>query len=750
MKALAAKLFQDGLGTKDDPAAQFVLLRESRDLLARAGDTGPALRAADELAARFSVGAVEMRTQALEQAGRATLKSEACANVAALALAVGEDAVDADDYATADRLGRAALEAGQSITNKSLEAVVRRRVGEIQVLAAAYAPVQGAAKTLATKADDPDANLALGKFFCLDKGDWDRGLPMLALGSDAKLKELAAKDAASPADAVTQEELGNSYAALAAEESGARKLDLLRRARYWYEQAEAGLTGLPHTEVVKKIAEIDKTAPAAPPAVLFAAYGHNDVWTDLTARVRALLMQAKDQKLAVKVEPGELGFVDPAPTTTKSLVVVYRYHERVRLTITGDGSTAKVPAADADATRPAVGQALTILYARYGVADDWPDATAKAQQLVKGATLTVRPEDLGVGVPAPGRRKALVVVSRKGGRVRLSIMGDAQAAVVTGDASQYAAGPPAEPADAPEWTPLFNGKDLTGWKTHPSQPGNWRVENGILTGTSDGVSHLYTDRGDYTDFHLRLEARLNLGGFSTGVYFRAPFGPTLPADKPTWVNGYNAKIDAKRLGGLLIDMNPELHRTRETVLRPGEWISYEIIADGNHFVIKVNGQTTSDYTDDQRLYTKGHIVLQQHGAATVAEFRKIEIKELTPGKTALAPEPPVPTPLTDPFQLKSVWVNDGQAMTLTVMERKGEMFRARFVIGNNLDREVTGTVKDGKVSWLAKDVRVIKGGAGLDNQATITSDKDGDLLDFTFGDKGRIVGAFVLRLKTGK
>jgi hypothetical protein len=47
-------------------------------------------------------------------------------------------------------------------------------------------------------------------------------------------------------------------------------------------------------------------------------------------------------------------------------------------------------------------------------------------------------------------------------------------------------------------------------------------------------------------------------------------------------------------------------------------------------------------------------------------------------------------------------------------------------------------------------VRAIKGGVGGDNQATITSDKDGDLLDFTYSDKGRTIGAFVLRLKTGK
>jgi hypothetical protein len=179
------------------------------------------------------------------------------------------------------------------------------------------------------------------------------------------------------------------------------------------------------------------------------------------------------------------------------------------------------------------------------------------------------------------------------------------------------------------FVPLFNGKDLKGWKTHPSQPGNWRVEKGILIGSSDGVSHLYTERGDYMDFQLRLEARVNDGG-NSGVYFRGPFGPNLPtaSNKPTWIAAYNAKIHAPRFGGLLIEPNSELHRTRETVLKPGEWLTFEIRAEGNHLVIQVNGQTTADYTDEKRCFDRGHVALQQHGPKTVCEFRKIEIKEL--------------------------------------------------------------------------------------------------------------------------
>src|SRR5262245_10472324 len=49
-----------------------------------------------------------------------------------------------------------------------------------------------------------------------------------------------------------------------------------------------------------------------------------------------------------------------------------------------------------------------------------------------------------------------------------------------------------------EWVQLFNGKDLTGWKTHPDSPGKWRVEDGILIG-SGKASHLFSERGDYQE-----------------------------------------------------------------------------------------------------------------------------------------------------------------------------------------------------------------------------------------------------------
>ncbi len=190
---------------------------------------------------------------------------------------------------------------------------------------------------------------------------------------------------------------------------------------------------------------------------------------------------------------------------------------------------------------------------------------------------------------------------------------------------------PARPRDG--FVPLFNGKDLSGWKTHPQEPGNWRVENGVLTGSGAVTSHLYTERGDYKDFHLKVEARINAGG-NSGVFFRSGFGPAFPARDPRFPIGYEAQIRSPTQGedntgclyageGLLVQ--PE----RDVLMASGEWFPMEVLAEGDRVTVKVGDRTTAIHTDDQKRYRRsGHIALQLLGRDTVAEFRKVEIKEL--------------------------------------------------------------------------------------------------------------------------
>jgi hypothetical protein len=180
-----------------------------------------------------------------------------------------------------------------------------------------------------------------------------------------------------------------------------------------------------------------------------------------------------------------------------------------------------------------------------------------------------------------------------------------------------------EKKDDKGWVQLFNGKDLTGWKTHPDNPGQWKVEDGILIG-SGPVSHLYSERGDYQNFHFRIEAMINDKG-NSGQYFRTQIVPGFPKYYEAQINSTHS--DPIRTGSLY--GFPEA-TIKEMLVKPDTWFTQEVIAVGNHIIIKVNDKETVNIkiTDPKKLFLKGHFALQQHDPGTVVKFRKIEVKEL--------------------------------------------------------------------------------------------------------------------------
>ncbi len=67
---------------------------------------------------------------------------------------------------------------------------------------------------------------------------------------------------------------------------------------------------------------------------------------------------------------------------------------------------------------------------------------------------------------------------------------------------------------------------------------------------------------------------------------------------------------------------------KEQLVKPDEWFTQEVIAKGNHIVIKVNDKTTVDFVDENNNYSKGHFALQGHDPGTVVKYRKVEVIEL--------------------------------------------------------------------------------------------------------------------------
>lgn len=196
--------------------------------------------------------------------------------------------------------------------------------------------------------------------------------------------------------------------------------------------------------------------------------------------------------------------------------------------------------------------------------------------------------------------------------------------------------------DVPEsdgWVQLFNGQDLTGWQLLPGHSGDWKVRDGILQG-SNRQSHLFSQRDDYANFHLRAEVKVNLGGDS-GIMFRTPFKMMQGRPGNFGIpNCYEVELHenrsvSRRTGSLSRTLGdaaplPLGLVSDDSLAQPDEWFTIEIIAVDNHFITKINGLEVVNCSDPLSKHTTGHLALQVWNPNTLVQFRKIAIKELPP------------------------------------------------------------------------------------------------------------------------
>lgn len=181
---------------------------------------------------------------------------------------------------------------------------------------------------------------------------------------------------------------------------------------------------------------------------------------------------------------------------------------------------------------------------------------------------------------------------------------------------------------------LFDGKTLKGWVGDTK---GYIVEDGRLVCAPGGK--LMTDK-DYPDFVFRFEFNVPPGG-NNGVGIRAP------VDGNAAYNGMEIQIlddTHEKYKGWLKDYQHHgsiygVVPAKTGFRKPaGEWNSEEIMADGSHIKVTLNGHVivdadldkikeTADGKEHPGLHNKtGRIGFLGHGDRV--EFRNIRIKEI--------------------------------------------------------------------------------------------------------------------------
>jgi len=190
---------------------------------------------------------------------------------------------------------------------------------------------------------------------------------------------------------------------------------------------------------------------------------------------------------------------------------------------------------------------------------------------------------------------------------------------------------------------ILDAKSFKDWKVFPGkaafkveetddvkkfEKGQWSFKEGVLHGEGD-VSHIFSPREDYENLHIKADVKISDKG-NGGMYFRVARGNGFP-------KGYEAQInsshgDPKRTGSLYNFFN-----VTEQLVPPDTWFKYEVIATGNHIVIKVNDKVCCDYTDAKNSFAKGGVAFQQHNLGSEVWVKNLMVKDLP--ATPAAPSP---------------------------------------------------------------------------------------------------------------
>ena len=219
------------------------------------------------------------------------------------------------------------------------------------------------------------------------------------------------------------------------------------------------------------------------------------------------------------------------------------------------------------------------------------------------------------------------------------------------------------------YKPLFNGKDLTGWRVPKGDNGHWKVVDGVIDydaqSEAKGDKNLSTQEA-FGDFALHIEWRFKR---TTGLYpmpIILPDGslkkdargavikkPTPNADSGIYLRGAgSAQINiwcwpcgSGEMWGVRNNRKapPEVRAGAVPKVKAdnpvGQWNAFDITVKGDRATVVLNGKLVIDKAKVPGIPKTGAITLQHHGgknkrtgkfspASSLIQFRNVYIKRL--------------------------------------------------------------------------------------------------------------------------
>jgi hypothetical protein len=165
------------------------------------------------------------------------------------------------------------------------------------------------------------------------------------------------------------------------------------------------------------------------------------------------------------------------------------------------------------------------------------------------------------------------------------------------------------------WKLLFDGKSLNGWEPHVG--GDWQVGDGALVCPGTSAGWLGTSE-PFSNYVLKLEFR-GAEKVNSGVFLRSQ------KEGQPHITGYELQIWDYQPAGYNTGSLVGSVKASTTRIIPDQWNRYEIRAEGEHFLIVLNGKTLLDANDSKHA---GGVIGFQCQKDNRIEFRNIKLLTL--------------------------------------------------------------------------------------------------------------------------
>ena len=197
-----------------------------------------------------------------------------------------------------------------------------------------------------------------------------------------------------------------------------------------------------------------------------------------------------------------------------------------------------------------------------------------------------------------------------------------------------------------DWTPLFDGKSLAGWKGE-----GYEVQDGAIVCIPKKGTILQTEK-EYADFVLDFEFKLEPGS-NNGIGLRYPgTGDAAYAGMEIQVlddrhEKYKG-LQAWQFHGSVYGIQPSLQAEKNFLKPTGEWNREQILCIGDHVKVILNGETITDVylTGKKPIHNEAHPGLARTtgtiafcGHGDFVAFRNVKVKSFSPAAPVLTGNP---------------------------------------------------------------------------------------------------------------